>query len=237
MRTRFITTLMIVASLLASGPALAQTQPPGIPNFQRGQVLTADELNRIVGQVNRNTNASGGSGVGATHTVDCDAGETITAAMSQAQPGDTIKITGTCNETVAVDRDGITLDGGGSAVLDGSGVDASVIAVIGHQNVTIKGLTVQNGLVGISVAQGAAVWLEAVTAQNARFKDGHVSGHGIFVADASNAVLAGATVANSNASSGIQVWGSSKVGIAGNLVIEGSRMPPASLQANDNGSM
>ena len=234
MPARFLTTLAIAASLLVSGQVLAQH--PMIPDFQRGQVLTADELNRIVGQVNRNTNASGASLGGTTHAVDCESGETITTKMAQAQPGDTIEITGTCNENVVVDRDGITLDGGGTAMIDAAGFDKSAIAVIGHQNVTIKGFTVQNGLMGIHVAQGAAVWLEAVTAQNARSKDGHVSGHGIFVADASNAILTGAIVANSNGGSGIQVWGSSKVGVAGNLFIEGSRMPPASLQANDNGS-
>ena len=149
MRTRLITTLvMVVSLLLASGPALAQPQPPRIPDFQRGQVLTADELNRIVGQVNRNTNASGGNGGGTTHSVDCESGETIAAAMSEAQSGDTIEITGTCNEAVVVNKDGITLDGGGSAVLDGSGINHWAIDVSGHQRVTIKGLTVQNGLSG-----------------------------------------------------------------------------------------
>ena len=163
MRTRFMTTLVMVASLLASGQALAQPQPPRLPDFQRGQVLTADELNRIVGQVNRNTNASGGSVGGATHTVDCTAGESIQSKMAQAQPGDTIEITGTCNEAVVVNKDGITLDGGGSAVIDAMDFDAPTISINGYQNVIIKGLTVQNGLSGVRLAESAVAWLEDVT--------------------------------------------------------------------------
>jgi len=32
--------------------------------------------------------------------VDCTKGETLTKAVEQAQPGDTIQVTGTCKETV-----------------------------------------------------------------------------------------------------------------------------------------
>ena len=143
MRTRFMTTLVMVASLLlVSGQTLAQ---PQIRTFQPGDVLRANDLNAIVEQINKNTNASGGSGGGTTHTVDCDAGDTIKAAMDQAQPGDTIMIAaGTCNENVVVNKDGITLAGAGqdSTVIDGMDFDAPAISVNGHQNVIIKGLRV-----------------------------------------------------------------------------------------------
>ena len=234
MPTRLMTTLVMVAGLLVSGQALAQPQPPSIPDFQRGQVLTADELNRIVGQVNRNTNASGGSG-GATHTVDCDAGETITSKMAQAQPGDTIMIAGTCNEPVVVDKDGITLDGGGTAVIDGSGADAPVISVNGHQNVIIKGLTVQNGLHGIRLADSAVAWLEDVIAQGSRFKSGYDSGAGIVVYTSSTVALTGAVVANDNAGNGIGADTGGSVVALGNFVVEGNRLPPVRFEANGNG--
>ena len=72
MRTRLMTTLVMVASLLlVSGQALAQ---PQLPTFQSGDVLRADQLNRIVEQVKKNASASGGSGDGATLNVDCNAG-------------------------------------------------------------------------------------------------------------------------------------------------------------------
>ena len=235
MRTRHLTTLMTVVSLLALGQALAQ--PPTIPNFQRRQVLTADELNRMVGQINKNTNALS-EGDGETHSVDCATG-TIAAAMQQAQPGDTIMIAaGTCNEAVVVNKDGITLAGAGqdSTVIDGDNIDASVILVKGQQNVTIKDLTVQNGLIGVHVGLGASAWLENVTAKDSRYKAGHNSGFGILIANSSEAILTGNIVASGNGSQGILVWQGGRASVVGNLVFEGSRMPQASLRANDNES-
>ena len=133
---------MVASLLLVSGQALAQ---PQLPTFQSGDVLRADQLNRIVEQVKKNTSASGGSGGGATLTVDCNAGETLQSKVDEAGPGDTIMITGTCNEAVVVNKDDITLDGGGSAVIDGAGLDLWAVDVTGRQKVTIEGLTVLNG--------------------------------------------------------------------------------------------
>ena len=173
MPTRFMMTLVTIAVLLASGQALAQ-----ISDFQAGQVLTADELNSLVEQVNTNTeqvntnteqvntNTDTLSEDGpASYAVDCASG-TIAEAMSKAQPGDTIMITGTCGETVEVNKDGITLDGNESAVIDGMDTDGSVISVVGHQNVAIKGLTIQGGNVGIRVANNAYAYLEEVVVKN-----------------------------------------------------------------------
>lgn len=233
MNIRLTMALAIVASLLlVSGHALAQ---PQLPTFQSGDVLRADDLNSIVDQVRRNMSASGGSGGGSTHTVDCSSG-TIAAAMDAAQPGDTIMITGTCNESVVVDKDGITLAGDGqdSTVIDGSNMDGSVILVKGQQNVTIKDLTVQNGLIGIHVGLGASAWLENVTAKNSQYKAGHNSGPGILIANSSDAILTGSIVATGNASDGITVWSGGRASVVGGLEFEGTRMPQASLQVNDN---
>ena len=209
MRTRFMTTLIMVASLLVGGQALAQPVQTQISDFQSGQVLRARELNAIVRQLNNNTNALNRER-GTTHTVDCSS-ETIADAMSQAQPGDTIAITGTCNETVMVDKDGITLDGGGTAIIDGSGAEAPVIAVYGHQNVVIKGLTVRNGQYGVLADRGAAVWLEDVTARD--------NGSGISIQGNSSATFAGAIMSNDNdIDTGIEVRQSSIAAVDVTLV-------------------
>ena len=193
MLKRFVVTLITAAGLLVGGLASAQSQ---IPDFQSGQVLRAMELNAIVRQLNANTQALNGED-GATHAVDCSSG-TIGEVMPAAQPGDTITITGTCNETVAVNKDGITLDGGGMAVIDGGGADVPVIAVYGHQNVVIRGLTVQKGQHGVMADRGAAVWLEDVTAQD--------NGGGIAIRGNSSATLAGTIRGNdNNLESGIEV--------------------------------
>ncbi len=233
MRTRLVTTLAMVACLvLVGGQALAQ---PRLPTFQPGDAIRANDLNRIVDQIRRNTSALDGVG-GATHTVDCEAGETIANAMSRAHPGSTIVISGTCEEAVVVTHDGITLDGGGTAVIDGMNEDAAAIKIRGQQNVTIKGLTVQNGLNGVKIVETAAAWLEDVTIQGSRFKAGHDSGHGIVVAGSASVVLTGNVVASDNDDIGIGAWNSSSIFVIGNITIDGDPLPQASLEANGNGN-
>lgn len=235
MHTRFTTTLVMVASLmLVSAQALAQAQ---LPTFRSGQVLTADQLNRIVEQVRKNANGVGENGGGTTHTVDCNAGETIQSKVDAAQPGDTILITGTCNEAVVVNKDGVTLDGGGSAVIDGAGIDRWAIDVTGRQKVTIKGLTVQNGHAnGIAITESSGVWMQDVTVRNTRrHKDHDSDGSGIFVGLASSAVLTGSIVADGNAGNGITVWQGGSILVVGNFTPRGVPFPRASVQANGNG--
>ena len=235
MRTRLMTTLMVVAGLLlVGGQALAQ---PQLPTFQSGQVLTADQLNRIVEQVRKNASASGASGGGATHTVDCNAGEIIQGKVDAAQPGDTILISGTCNEAVVVNKDDVTLDGGGSAVIDGAGIDRWAIDVTGRQKVTIKGLTVQNGhATGIAITESSGVWMQDVTVRNTRrHKDYDNDGHGLFIGHASSIVLTGTIVADNNAGNGIIVFQNSSALAGGNFTPRESPFPRASVQANGNG--
>ena len=204
MRTRHMTAAMAVACLLlAGGQALAQ---PQLPTFQSGDIIRAGDLNRIVEQIRRNTSALDNVG-GAVHTVDCGAGETVANAMSQAHPGSTIVISGTCEEAVVVAHDGITLDGGGTAVIDGADIDRWAIDVTGRQKVTIKGLTVENGHAsGIGITETSAVWLQDVTVQNTRRSENESDGSGIFVGHASSVVLTGTIVSDDNAGNGIVLW-------------------------------
>src|SRR4030095_15928203 len=53
--------------------------------------------------------------------VNCSAGKNITEVLAKAEPGDAIQITGTCTERLAVTTDRVTLDGQGSATLNGGG--------------------------------------------------------------------------------------------------------------------
>lgn len=235
MHTRLVTTLMMVACLLlVVGQALAQ---PQLPTFQSGDVLRADQLNSIVEQIRKNASAAGASGGGATLTADCSAGETLQGKLDEAQPGDTIMITGTCEEAVVVNKDGITLDGGGSAVIDGAGVDRWAMEVTGRQRVTIEGLTVLNGHeAGILITESSGVWMQDVTVRaTRRHKDYEAGGVGIFVGHSSSVVLTGTIVADDNAGHGIMVWQSSSALVVGNFTPRGSPYPTASLQTNGNG--
>src|SRR6266581_4809407 len=78
---------------------------------------TMGTLGMLVGIV-----AMASSALGSTRHVNCDVpGQTITKALKTAQPGDTIHVQGTCEETVTITTDRVTLDGGGRAVLQGPG--------------------------------------------------------------------------------------------------------------------
>jgi hypothetical protein len=102
--------------------------------------------------------------LGSVHRVNCDVpGQTITQALKIAQPGDTIRVRGTCEETVTVTTDRVTLDGGGRAVLQGPGggqpgeVSYGLLNIVGVQGVDIRGFTMQNSAAdGIHGRQGAA---------------------------------------------------------------------------------
>jgi nitrous oxidase accessory protein NosD len=55
--------------------------------------------------------------------VNCDHGESLAIALEKATPGETIQVSGTCQEAVTIITDRITLDGGGSAIIDGRGAE------------------------------------------------------------------------------------------------------------------
>jgi hypothetical protein len=85
----------------------------------------------------------------ATQDVNCNDGQTITEALAQAVPGDTIRISGTCHEAVLITTDRLTLEGIDNAVIDGTNVDLgssfALLAIEGAQGVVLTGqLTVQN---------------------------------------------------------------------------------------------
>ena len=171
---------------------------------------------------------------GRMHRVNCDAGETIAGALSQAQEADTIMISGMCHERVMVNRDGITLDGGGSAVIDGGGGDSAVILVKGRQNITIKGLTVQDGLIGLHVDAGAAVELDGVTARN-NFPvtdGGNIrDGSGVAVSGGSTVMFRGGRISGNQGRAGLMITSGSTV-VASGLTIENNAVQGIGVYRN-----
>lgn len=150
-------------------------------------------------------------------TVQCAAGQSINDALSRAEPGETILVRGTCRERVVITQP-VTLDGGGSAVIDGAGVPPvdpefdGLVVIKGVTNVNLVGLTIQNGRTnGIFAAHGAAVVLKDVTTQNNAFV-------GIVVSDNSTAeVIDSAT--QSNGEGGFDVFTSSSMIVRGTFVV------------------
>jgi len=130
------------------------------------------------------------------HNVDCDKGQTISRALKHADPGDTIRVSGTCIERVVIKTDRITLDGQGNAVLAGEPGGPpdfnAVLTVDGARGVTIRGLTVQNSPAeGILGRRGAAF-----VVVSARVRDNLSSG--VSVGDGSTAELMDTAMERSN---------------------------------------
>ena len=185
--------------------------------------------------------------------VTCDRGQHIARALARAEPGDTIRVTGTCVERVSIKTDRITLDGQGAATLDGGGGPTSefdgVVTIDGASGVTIQGFTVQNGPgEGILGTHGAAFSVRNTTVQDnggngvavaegstAELTDCSMlrNATGIDVFTQSSAVLKGAIRTKDNLLNGAHLNGTSIIEIRG-AQVEASRNGGVGLVAGSN---
>lgn len=99
-----------------------------------------------------------------TLTVDCDTGGTIMSALAKAQPGDTVLVSGTCNEhvNIAPELARIMLDGQKKTTIrHPGGTQTSPHALYNRgKEITIKGFTVTGGLDGIHLSGPASAVLD-----------------------------------------------------------------------------
>jgi len=152
----------------------------------------------------------------ATLTVDCAAGGKIQTALTAAANGDTILVSGVCNENVSV-RDELTrltIDGQDKATVHATDSGASAFQVLGR-NITIKRFTVTGGRTGFTVLRGGSALIDSNTIQQ--------SGTGISVQQNGHARIVNNTIQN-NATSGITVQESSVARI-GYLDVAGPVIP------------
>jgi hypothetical protein len=151
--------------------------------------------------------------------VECDKGQTLTDALKTAKPGDTLQVTGTCHERVTITTDRLTLNGGGSAVLDGGGGGPTefegAVTIDGVQGVSLMGFTIQNspgqGILGVG---GAAFVVKDTTMQNNGLE-------GIFLNNNASAELTDVEVKNSGRL-GIAVFNNSTAVLKGHVSSTGS---------------
>lgn len=184
--------------------------------------------------------------------VNCDKGQTVTKALGKADPGDTILVTGTCTERVTIITDRLTLDGQGSAILDGGGGGptelSGVVTIDGAHGVTIKGFTVQHGPgegiiglrgatftvqnttvqdnagTGIAVGGGSTADLADCTTQGNAV--GFPTGVGLDVYTGSTVILRGTIIIAQNPGSGVNLFGDSTMELRG-----------AQVDVNNNGAV
>jgi hypothetical protein len=95
--------------------------------------------------------------------VDCTTAS-LREALQEARPGETIRFTGLCKETIVIPTDDLTLIGVGKAEITGSGGATPVLTITGRHQVVIKNVIVRQGYDGVLVQGSTGVLLERVTA-------------------------------------------------------------------------
>jgi len=133
-------------------------------------------------------------------------GTPLQTAIDAANPGDTITVTGPCNENVVIGpgKIGLTLEGINPATIDGLLDTSPTIASLGRE-ITITGFTITGGQDGILVYRGGTATIDGNTIQNtARF--------GINVAENSNANIIN-NIIQTNPGGGISVYDNSSARI------------------------
>ena len=152
--------------------------------------------------------------------VDCSKGEMIGEALAKADRGDTIRVTGTCRERATITTDRLTLDGQGTAVLDGAGVArttdfSGLLTIDGARGVTVTGFTIQNAPSdGILALHAATCVVSNTTVQDNALM-------GIEVADLSTAELTDFTTRRNLL--GVNVLNESLVIFRGSIIIKDNR--------------
>ena len=163
----------------------------------------------------------------ATIPVNCGVGGSgVTSAIQSANPGDTVQVTGSCNENVLVrnEKQRILVDGGGTASLTaGSGT----VFTIRGKGIVIQGFTISGGSNGISVERGSNATIQNNTVQNA-------VNRGIIIQQFAFAVIMNNTVQN-NGSDGILIADTSHARIGFNQVSDPAPSPNTIQNNGDRG--
>ncbi len=154
--------------------------------------------------------------------LDCSRRSLAAAVEDARERHPVITFTGVCAGPIVIRKDGITLQGVGTAIIDGEGHDAVTIAGAGR--VTLADMEVRNGLTGILAVNGAHL---SVTTVNVH--DNLVSG--ISLQTGSSAVLTDVTLARSSLH-GLDVQTGSSATVHGTLNATSNRV----FGINVNGS-
>lgn len=164
-------------------------------------------------------------GVAGTTKVTCGPKETIGNALKKLKPGDTLLVSGTCNESVEIGAEltRIILDGQGKATISGPDKNTPAITVLGRE-VTIKGFTVKGGRQGISIVRGGTAVVDGNTVEN-------TGRTGVTVSQNSSAQIINNTIRN-NPNQGILVAGSSFAWIGFLDNVEDTTAKPNTIQNN-----
>ena len=135
-------------------------------------------------------NSASGEAPNITRAVNCNAGDTIQEAVDNSNGGDTVLVSGTCNENVNIStgKTNITIDGQGTATINGTDTTQATVRITGR-NITIKGFNILGGRDGISVFRGGTATIAGNTVTGAAG-----TRDGIIVSRGAEATIDGNTV-------------------------------------------
>lgn len=161
----------------------------------------------------------------ATVSITCPTPQPIGPNLNRLSPGDTLQVSGACSENMVIEAEieRITLDGQGTATINGPDPNSPTVLVRG-QGITIKGFTVTGGSSGIVVRSSASATIDGNTIQNTGL-------NGIVVNRNSFAEITNNTI-QMNPNNGILVTeaSSARIGFTGP---PGARVPaPNTIQTN-----
>jgi hypothetical protein len=137
----------------------------------------------VIGSIN-------GQGIfAATIPVSCSSGS-LQTAIDNAAAGDTIQVSGTCNENILIrnEKQRITVDGLGSATINGTNLNSPAVNLRG-KGILIQGFTIKGGQDGVIINRGSNAVINNNLIQN-------TNGSGIIVQDLSFAVITSNNITN-----------------------------------------
>lgn len=145
-------------------------------------------------------------------------GQSLQAAVSAAQGGDVINVTGTCTENISIrnDQSRLTIDGQGTAMVTGTGGSTATFNVKG-KGILIKRFTINGTQSGVMVNRGANATISNNTIQNA-------TSTGIWVGENAQATITSNIIQN-NALDGIAIYESASARIGFNSATDAVASP------------
>jgi parallel beta-helix repeat protein len=170
-----------------------------------------------------------GTSGAATFQLVCGQKRTITEALRRLPPGDTLSVSGACNENVQIPEQvsNITLEGQGTATINGPDANSATILVRGD-GITIRNFaSISGGETGITVTRGAAALIDNNVIQS-------TGGNGISVVQSSSARIINNTI-QGNPGTGIVVSESSSARIGFNMIDDTQASPNVIQKNGENG--
>jgi parallel beta-helix repeat protein len=161
----------------------------------------------------------------AIKTVNCNVpGTTIQAMIKKLNPGDTLRVSGICSENVNIPEEieRITIDGQGTATINGTDTTRATVAIRGR-NVVLTGFLITGGEDGVGLTRGGTATISGSTIQGALR-------NGVGVGQGSSARITNSTIQN-NGNNGVNVVRNSFVRL-GFLTLEGADTIPGGVGPN-----